>query len=168
MMEQQFSHANQSPGAVVMQDTETVFNICEGNVTDQIEFGYRQLYLFALRHFPRMIGESPKKEKDRPKPTIEEPDPVTWYRFALLADRLQCRDDGLSSTHMPTNHIDVRLCGLASLLLALAVCSSVPGSVALGLSKSLSLERLFLRYCAAYELSRMANSWQPIGFCLSF
>jgi hypothetical protein len=35
-----------------------------------------------------MIGECPKKEKDRPKPTIEEPDPVTWYRFALLADRL--------------------------------------------------------------------------------
>lgn len=88
MMEQQFSGANQAPGAVVMQDTETVFNLCEGSATDQFEFGYRQLYLFALRHFPRMIGECPKKEKDRPKPTIEEPDPVTWYRFALLADRL--------------------------------------------------------------------------------
>jgi hypothetical protein len=34
------------------------------------------------------IGECPKKEKDRPKPTIEEPDPVTWHRFSLLADRL--------------------------------------------------------------------------------
>ena len=88
MIEQQFSGANQTPGAVVMQDTETVFNVCEGSATDQIEFGYRQLYLFALRHFPRMIGECPKKEKDQPKPTIEEPDPVTWYRFALLADRL--------------------------------------------------------------------------------
>jgi hypothetical protein len=88
MIEQQFSGANQTPGAVVMQDTETVFNVCEGSATDQIEFGYRQLYLFALRHFPRMIGECPKKEKDRPKPTIEEPDPVTWYRFALLADQL--------------------------------------------------------------------------------
>jgi len=88
MMEQQFSGANQTPGKVVMQDAETVFNVLEGSVTDQIEFGYRQLYLFALRHFPRMIGECPKKEKDSPKPTIKEPDPVTWYRFALLADRL--------------------------------------------------------------------------------
>jgi hypothetical protein len=88
MMEQHFSGANQTPGAVVTQDTETMFNSCEGSVTDQFEFGYRQLYLFALRHFPQMIGKCPKKEKDRPKPTIEEPDPVTWSRFALLADRL--------------------------------------------------------------------------------
>jgi hypothetical protein len=88
MMEQRFSGANQTPGEVVMQDAETVFNMCEGSVTDQFEFGYRQLYLFALREFARMIGECPKKEKDQPKPTIEEPDPVTWYRFALLADRL--------------------------------------------------------------------------------
>ena len=88
MMEQHFSGANQTPGAVVTQDTETMFNMCEGSVTDQFEFGYRQLYLFALRHFPQMIGECPKKEKDRPKPTVEEPDPVTWYQFALLAHRL--------------------------------------------------------------------------------
>lgn len=39
MMEQQFSGANQTPGKVVMHDTETVFNVCEGSVTDQIEFG---------------------------------------------------------------------------------------------------------------------------------
>lgn len=88
MMEQHFSGANQTPRAVVTQDTETIFNSCEGSVTDQFEYGYRQLYLFALRHFPQMIGECPKKEKYQPKPTIEEPDPVTWYRFALLAHRL--------------------------------------------------------------------------------
>jgi hypothetical protein len=88
MIEQYFSGANQTPGAVVTQDTETTFSMREGSVTDQFEFGYRQLYLFALRHFAQMIGECPKKEKDRPKPTIEEPDPVTWHRFALLADRL--------------------------------------------------------------------------------
>jgi hypothetical protein len=41
MIEQQFSGANQTPGAVVMQDTETVFNVYEGSATDQIEFGYR-------------------------------------------------------------------------------------------------------------------------------
>lgn len=88
MMEQRFSGANQATGTVVVQDTETVFNMCEGSVADQIEFGYRQLHLFALRHFARMIEECLKKEKDRPKPTIQEPDPVTWSQFALLADRL--------------------------------------------------------------------------------
>jgi len=77
IIEQQFSGTNQTPSTVVMQDTETVFNMCKGSVADQIEFGYRQLYLFKLRHFPQMIGECPKKEKDRPKPTIEEPDLVT-------------------------------------------------------------------------------------------
>ncbi|KAH6704267.1 hypothetical protein BKA61DRAFT_493502 [Leptodontidium sp. MPI-SDFR-AT-0119] len=88
MMKQQFSGTNQTPGEIVTQDTETMFSTRAGSVTDQFEFGYRQLYLFALRHFARMIGECAKKEKDRPKPMIEEPDPVTWHRFALLADRL--------------------------------------------------------------------------------
>ena len=88
MMEQRFSGANQTTGEIVTQETETVFSTRAGSGADQFEFGYRQLYLFALRHFARMIGECAKKEKDRPKPTIEEPDPVTWHRFALLADRL--------------------------------------------------------------------------------
>lgn len=88
MMEQRFSGVNQTPGKIVMQDTETAFNLYEGSEADQFEFGYRQLYLFALRDFTRMIGECAKKEKDQPKPTIQEPDPVTWYRFALFADRL--------------------------------------------------------------------------------
>jgi len=88
MMEQHFSGANQTPGKVVTQATETLFNSYEGSVTDQFEFGYRQLYLFAWRDFAQMIGEGPKKEKDRPKPTVEEPDPVLWHRFALFADRL--------------------------------------------------------------------------------
>jgi hypothetical protein len=78
----------QTPGEIITQETETVFSTRAGSVADQFEFGYRQLYLFALRHFARMIGECAKKENDRPKPTIEEPDPVTWHRFALLADRL--------------------------------------------------------------------------------
>lgn len=88
VMAQHFVGVNQTPGWVVFQDTETIFSTYEGSTLDQFEFGYRQLYLFALRHFPQMIGECPKKEKDRPTPTIEEPDPVTWHRFALLANRL--------------------------------------------------------------------------------
>jgi len=35
-----------------------------------------------------MIRECLRKEKNRPKPTIEELDPVTWHRFVLLAYRL--------------------------------------------------------------------------------
>jgi hypothetical protein len=48
IIEQQFSGANQTPDTVVIQDTETVFNVYKGSTTDQIEFGYRQLYLFIL------------------------------------------------------------------------------------------------------------------------
>jgi hypothetical protein len=60
-----------------MQDTKTVFNMYKGSVTDQFEFSYQQLYLFALQHFARMIGECAKKERDQLKPTIKEPDHMT-------------------------------------------------------------------------------------------
>ena len=35
-----------------------------------------------------MTGDCPRKEKDRPKPTAKEPDPIVWHKFALLADKL--------------------------------------------------------------------------------
>jgi len=40
IIEQQFSSTNQAPSTVVIQDTETVFNMCKGSVADQFEFGY--------------------------------------------------------------------------------------------------------------------------------
>jgi hypothetical protein len=88
MMFQHFSSTNQAPREVVIQYTELDFSTYPGSEDDQFRFGYRQLYLFALRHFPQMVRECPKKETDQPRPNLEEPDQVTWHRFAVLADQL--------------------------------------------------------------------------------
>jgi len=56
-----------------------------GYADDCFEHRYRQLWAFAHRHFPELVNVAPRKELDRDKPTIKEPNPITWYRFAQLA-----------------------------------------------------------------------------------
>lgn len=88
MIEQQYSDTNQSSDIIYFQDTEATLKSAKAAPAEGIKFGYRQLWLYAMRHFPKMIGECPKKEKDRPKPMILEPDPIAWYKFASLASQL--------------------------------------------------------------------------------
>lgn len=57
----------------------------QGYADDCFEHRYRQLWAFAHRHFPELVNVAPRKELDRDKPTIKEPNPITWYRFAQLA-----------------------------------------------------------------------------------
>ncbi|KAI9888497.1 MAG: hypothetical protein M1814_006888 [Vezdaea aestivalis] len=49
---------------------------------------YKTIWLFAMRHFPDMIGIAPRKEKGRPAPLIKEPNPWLWYQLASLAHKL--------------------------------------------------------------------------------
>lgn len=85
MMEQHFTGANQSSHEIHFQDPETTFKLSPAQL---IECGYQQLLLYPQRNFRKMIGECPRKEKDRPKPIIMEPDPVAWHKYASLASRL--------------------------------------------------------------------------------
>ncbi|KAI9888420.1 MAG: hypothetical protein M1814_000482 [Vezdaea aestivalis] len=52
---------------------------------------YRQLWLFAMRHFPNMVGACPKKEPTRETPTRMEPNLQTWQKFAQLAHKVGYR-----------------------------------------------------------------------------
>jgi len=56
---------------------------------------YRQLWAFAHRHFPELVNVAPRKEPDRDKPTIKEPNPITWFLFAQLAVELGFRSDSI-------------------------------------------------------------------------
>jgi len=88
MMEQHFTGANQSPHVIHFQDTETTFQLGKGSPAQLVECGYQQLLLYPLRNFRKMIEECPRKEKDRPKPIIMEPDPVAWHKYASFASQL--------------------------------------------------------------------------------
>lgn len=53
------------------------------------ETGYRQLWLFAMRHFPELVQTPPRLENRQQKIIIKEPDHRLWFQFADLAHKLQ-------------------------------------------------------------------------------
>ena len=55
---------------------------------DRFEYSYRQLWMYAMRHFPDLVNTAPRKEPSKEKPIIKEPSPFLWQRFAQLALRL--------------------------------------------------------------------------------
>ncbi|KAI9750727.1 MAG: hypothetical protein M4579_006344 [Chaenotheca gracillima] len=52
---------------------------------------YRQLWLYAFRHFPEMVPYAPKKEPGEDRPQVKEPNPVLWHGLGRLAVRLGFR-----------------------------------------------------------------------------
>ncbi|KAI9765977.1 MAG: hypothetical protein M1840_006984 [Geoglossum simile] len=87
-IEQMFSGVNQMEDRFVLQNGDSDFRSIPGNLTDQVEFGYRQLWLYSMRHFTEMIEECPRKEDHQPTPVPMEPDEAVWCKFAALAYRL--------------------------------------------------------------------------------
>lgn len=47
---------------------------------------YRQLWLFAMRHFPEMTGHPPRKDISKLKPLFLNFEKLWWYAIARLAD----------------------------------------------------------------------------------
>ncbi|PWW72046.1 hypothetical protein C7212DRAFT_38371, partial [Tuber magnatum] len=73
------------------------FRECTGNATDGREFGYQQLWLYVMRHFPEMVAATPRKENGKTKPEIKEPDPRIWHGFATLARHLGFDSDAIAT-----------------------------------------------------------------------
>ncbi|KAK4982611.1 hypothetical protein LTR50_007666 [Elasticomyces elasticus] len=52
---------------------------------------YKQLWLFAMRHFPEMTAVAPRKELGKGKPGVKQSSPILWQRFGDLAVSLGFR-----------------------------------------------------------------------------
>ena len=93
-LEQAFDETNQHTDRCVIQTAESVFTTIPGTVTDRVERGYRQLFLYVMRHHREMMPGSTRMELKGKKKLMkgihipEAPDKAAWYRFAALADRL--------------------------------------------------------------------------------
>ena len=93
-LEQAFDETNQHTDRCVVQTAESVFTTSPGTVTDRVERGYRQLFLYVMRHHREMMPGSTRMELKGKKKLMkgihipEAPDKAAWYRFAALADRL--------------------------------------------------------------------------------
>lgn len=53
---------------------------------------YRQLWLFAFRHFPEMTGCTPRKDVGKPRPSKQCVEHAWWDQIALLAERCGYRN----------------------------------------------------------------------------
>ena len=46
---------------------------------------YHQLWLYAMRNFPEMTNDTPRKEIDASRPVAKTPNPALWQEFGALA-----------------------------------------------------------------------------------
>jgi Protein of unknown function (DUF3723) len=84
--ERKFSGLNQHPGQVVVQLSETDFTVVPGSSYEQVDFGYRQFFAFAMRHF-REIPQEGENEDAVAMPKAKA-DKAVLRQFAQLATRL--------------------------------------------------------------------------------
>ncbi|KAL8789533.1 MAG: hypothetical protein Q9213_001146 [Squamulea squamosa] len=63
----------------------------------QMECGYRQLCIFAWRHFPELIGIAPHKNKGTAKPKIQQINKHSWRRLGRLAQGLGFDSEEISA-----------------------------------------------------------------------
>jgi hypothetical protein len=83
-----FTGTHQEEGVFKVQTGAQKFTSCTGSVEDQIWNGILHLWLYAMRHFDRLVGECPKKEEKQALPAPQKPSSLLWHRFGLLADAL--------------------------------------------------------------------------------
>lgn len=81
-------------GHCLIQTSETNFRHQRGSQTNRAELGYRQLWLYAMRHYPQIPREQSSDDLVA-KPGHEKADEMVLHDMAVLAQRL-----GFDSPHI--------------------------------------------------------------------
>ncbi|KAI3573907.1 hypothetical protein IWW34DRAFT_854835 [Fusarium oxysporum f. sp. albedinis] len=74
-------------------DGESDYKWLDGSYSDQFEFSYQQIWLYAWRYWVELIPECPRKEEGEATPIPGRPDPRRWRDLARLAARLGFESD---------------------------------------------------------------------------
>ena len=91
-LEQSFDDSYQLADYYIVQIAPSNFTTVPGSITDRVDLGYQQLFLYIIRYYREMIPGSTKIERQGRKKIAEgiyipeEVDKLAWYRFAALAD----------------------------------------------------------------------------------
>ncbi|KAJ9481390.1 hypothetical protein VN97_g12090 [Penicillium thymicola] len=93
-------------GACLVQTSEARFRSHTGPITDSFELAYRQIWLFAMRHYPEMAKEATSK-KVIAKAIRGRADEVVLHNMATLAQKLGF--DSLRVTEMLNRSPDRRI-----------------------------------------------------------
>ncbi|THC93575.1 hypothetical protein EYZ11_006928 [Aspergillus tanneri] len=71
----------------LIQTSDTAFRQESASVTEYEDLAYRQIWLYAMRHYPKMAKE-PESSNRVAKPGSEKADEVVLHEMAVLARRL--------------------------------------------------------------------------------
>ena len=93
-LERILSETGRQRNECIIQKTESVFQVRSGDLVDRTDLIVRQIFLYTMRHHREMLPGSTMIEVNGIR-AIQEPDRLSWYRFAALAERL-----GLKSTNV--------------------------------------------------------------------
>lgn len=86
-----FHYEDHPTGRVIHQETESSLVTRPGTLNDCFELGYRQLWLYAMRHYPELPAEPKKNKCLLAKPGNAAADEAVLHDFAILAKRLGFR-----------------------------------------------------------------------------
>jgi hypothetical protein len=92
-----FLGRNQSDHTYLIQTSEQSFREEPGNSTDQIEFGYRQVWLYLWRHWTELVPECPRKDDSAPTPVPQKPNVSKWFELATLTAKLGFESDEINN-----------------------------------------------------------------------
>ena len=97
-LEDSFRDMNQISDQCVIQEAYSAFAAKPGMGGDRFDLGYRQIWLYAMRHYRKMPVEPKKKKKDLlAKVGSGKADETVLCEFAALADRLGFESDEISA-----------------------------------------------------------------------
>jgi Protein of unknown function (DUF3723) len=80
-----FDPQNLEDDECLIEESENIFKPVQCSSDDRFEIGYRQVWLYAWRHWSELIPAVPRKEKREKMPVPQEPDPAIWHQLANMA-----------------------------------------------------------------------------------
>jgi hypothetical protein len=96
MTQSLFLGRNQNDHTYLIQTSEQSFREENGNPTDQVEFGYCQVWLYLWRHWTELVPECPRKDDSAPTPVPQKANVSKWFELATLAARLGFESDEIN------------------------------------------------------------------------
>ncbi|KAB8069052.1 hypothetical protein BDV29DRAFT_195186 [Aspergillus leporis] len=82
-----FRRANVISAGCPIQTSETAYRRLSDSLINPAKLGYRQLWLYAMRHYPK-VAKEPEKDDPVAKASREKTDKTVLYDMAVLAQRL--------------------------------------------------------------------------------
>lgn len=102
-----FSNATNETDKAIVQIAETSFVSCLARSVDPVKLGLRQLYAYAMRHYPQM-PKTPRSSTKRglTMRSVIRADPTVLRGFAELAERLGFESPEITALkHHPTTSV---------------------------------------------------------------